>query len=349
MRYLLILLSLVLFSGCSSTHCDYDTYGADEFVIDSYKIRQGKLAILEMEGTPLADLPPDAMQEYVDQIDEDDILNIAVYHPTRKDLMDSVQFINESVGGFRVVQGKVEIPDIGPIEVIGFTLEDARQKIQDAFRLHIRDVDVFLTYRERLTRKVELTGLVKTPTVPVDGKIRLYEVIAKAGLPPQANLFMSYVSRCGVPLAIDLHQLINEGDMCQNIVMRGGDKIFIANTSDATAMLMGEVGEPKPIPLPYGSISLREALVMARGIPYTGDKNRILVIRGNLPCPKIYVLCWKHIIHLPNDSLLLMPGDTVYVAAKPITEWNQFISQLFPSLNGLETGVLIYDVMNRNR
>lgn len=347
LRYSLLLATLLFLSSCCSNSCDYDTYGADEFVIDSYKIRQGKLAILEMEGNPLAELSPDAMDEYVDQIDEDDILNIAIYHPTRKDLMDSVQFINESVGGFRVVQGKIELPDIGPVYVLGLTLEDARQVIQDEFRRDIRDVDVFLTYRERLTRKVELTGLVKTPTVPVDGKIRLYEVLAKAGIPPQANLFMSYVSRDGCPLAIDLHQLLNQGDMCQNIVMRGGDKIFIANTADATAMLMGEVGEPKPIPLPYGSISLREALVMARGIPYTGDRNRIQVIRGNLQCPKIYVLSWKHIIHLPNDSLLLMPGDTVYVSAKPITEWNQFISQLFPSLNGLQTGFVIYDVIRK--
>lgn len=347
LKKFILLIVIAALSGCCSKRCEYDTYGADEFVIDSYKIRQGKLAILEMEGMPLADLPPDAMDEYVDQIDEDDILNIALYHPTRKDLMDSIQFINESVGGFRVVQGRVEIPDIPPVDVLGLTLDEARQKIQDEFRAHIRDTEIFITYRERLTRKVDLTGLVRTATIPVDGKIRLYEVLAKAGLPPQANLFMSYVSRDGIPLALDLHQLINKGDMCQNIVMHGGDKIFIANTADATAMLMGEVGEPKPIPLPYGSISLREALVMARGIPYTGDREHIQVIRGNLQCPKIYVLAWKHIIHLPNDSLLLMPGDTVYVSAKPITEWNQFISQVFPSLNGLQTGVVIYDVFRK--
>ena len=71
---------------------------------------------------------------------------------------------------------------------------------------------------------MELTGLVEISTVPVDGKIRLYEVIAKAHIAPQANYFKSYVIRQGQPLSIDLHQLIHKGDMSQNIVMRGGDK-----------------------------------------------------------------------------------------------------------------------------
>ncbi len=338
-------LSLAAFSSCSNPCYDYDVLGADEFVIDSYKIRQGKLAILEMEGICYEELPAEAMDEYKDVIAEDDLLNIVIFHPTRKDLMLAIQSINQNTGGFKVSQGKVAIPDISSVDVAGLTLDEAKEKIQAKFREHIKDIDVFVTYKDRLTRKVELTGLVQTPTVPVDGKIRLYEVLAKAKIAPQANLFMSYVVREGQPLAVDLHQLVNQGNMCQNIVMRGGDKIFVASPADATVMMMGEVGEPRAISLPYGSLSLREALVMARGIPYTGDRNRIQVIRGNLQCPKIYVLSWKHIIHLPNDSLLLMPGDTVYVSAKPITEWNQFISQLFPSMQGLQTGYTIYNLV----
>lgn len=341
--------SLLLFfvlSACSDNCCDYAIMGADEFVIDSYKIRQGKLAILDMEGIDVEELPCNAMEEYQDVIAEDDILNIAVYHPTRKDLMDSIQFINITVGGFKVTKGKVDLPDIPPVHVAGLTLDEAKEALRDQFSEQIKDLDVFVTYKDRLLRKVELAGLVQIPTVPVDGKIRLYEVLAKAHVAPGSNLFMSYVVRNGTPLAIDLHKLVNQGDMSQNIVMRGGDKIFIATPSDATVMLMGEVGLPRPINLPYGFMSLREALVIAGGIPYTGDRNHIQVIRGNLKCPKIYVLAWKHIIHLPNDSLLLMPGDTVYVSAKPITEWNHFINQLFPSMTGLRAGYEIYKIMN---
>jgi polysaccharide export outer membrane protein len=260
--------------------------------------------------------------------------------------MEAIQFINEHVGGFRVYQGHVDLPDIPPVYVTGLTLDEAREQLQEAFRTQIQDVEVFLTYRDRLTRKVELTGLVHNATVPVDGKIRLYEVLANAKLPPGANLFMSYVVREGCPLAVDLYKLLNEGDMCQNIVMRGGDKIFIASREDTNVMVMGEVNNPRPVHMSYGFMSLREALVHAGGIPFTGDKHHIQVIRGNLQCPKIYVLAWEHIIHLPNDSLLLMPGDTVYVTAKAITEWNRFISQLLPSAQAFQTGYGVYSLVN---
>lgn len=340
--YLIILLLLALSSCCRPCH-NYDVFGADEFVIDSYKIKQGKLAILDMEGKEMEEFPCEAMDEYLDVIAEDDILNIAVYHPKRRDIMDAIQLINERVG-FRVSRGKVDLPDIPPIQVAGLTLEQARQAIQGCYCDHIQDIEVFINYRDRLSRKVELTGAVNTPVIPVDGKIRLYEILAIAQVPNNANFFKSYVVRDGVQLPIDLYKLMSEGDMSQNIVMRGGDKIFIANPSDTTVMVMGEVGNPRAVNLPYGFMSLREALVSAGGIPFTGNRDCIQVIRGNLQNPKIYVLSWDHIIHLPNDSLLLMPGDTVYVTEKPITQWNRFIDQLLPSCMGVQTAYGTYRV-----
>lgn len=337
-----IVLLLVLFlCSCSRPCHQYDIFGADEFVIDSYKIRQGKLAILDMEGIETGDLDCDAMEEYQDVIAEDDILNIAIYHPKRRDIMEAIQFINERIG-FRVSQGRVELPDLPPIEVAGLTLEEARLTIQDFYCNHIQDIEVFLNYRTRLSRKVELTGAVHMPVIPVDGKIRLYEILAMAQVPNNANLFKSYVVRDGEQLPIDFYKLMNQGDMTQNIVMRGGDRIFIADPSDTNVMMMGEVGSPRVVNLPHGFMSLREALVSAGGIPFTGNRDCIQVIRGNLQNPKIYVLSWDHIIHLPNDSLLLMPGDTVYVSEKPITQWNRFIDQLLPSCIGVQAAYGTY-------
>lgn len=318
--------------------------GADEFVIDSYKIREGKMSILNMEGNCSQSYPcPDDMEEYLDTIAEDDLLNIVVYHPSRKDLMEAIQFINKHLNGFKVSHGKVDLPDIDPVTVAGLTLEEAQLLLKKKFQEQILDVEVFISYRQRLTNKVELTGLVDVSTIPVDGKMRLYDVLSTAKISPEANLFMSYVSRNSTILPIDFYRLLNQADMRYNIVMRPNDKVFIAQANDATVMVMGEVFSPRAVAIPYGFISLREALVNAGGIPFTGDRNRIQVIRGNLPEPKIYVLCWEHIIHLPNHSLLLMPGDTVYISEKPLTQWNRFIDQLLPSLNGGLVGFELVD------
>jgi polysaccharide biosynthesis/export protein len=345
MRVLSFSFLVLILSLCSCTRpChQYDVYGADEFVIDSYKIRQGKQSILEMEGTESEELSCDVMEEYQDLIAEDDVLNIAIYHPKRRDVVDAIQLINDRIG-FRVNQGKVDFPDISPVNVIGLTLEEARLAIQEAYQEQIQGVEVFLNYQARLSHKVELAGAVSVPVIPVDGKIRLFETLAVARVPNNANFFKSYVVRDNAQLPIDFYRLLNEGDMSQNIVMRGGDRIFIADPSDSKAMVMGEVGGPRPINLPYGFISLREALVSAGGIPFTGDRDCIQVIRGNLKNPKIYLLSWDHIVHLPNDSLLLMPGDTVYVSEKPITQWNRFIEQLLPSWTGFQVGYGMYGI-----
>lgn len=341
---LLVLGSLLLLSSCRSSHCGYCVQGADEFVIDSYKIRQGKNCILEMKGEEVNELPWGVLNEYEDAIGEDDILNIAIYHPTRRDLVASMSQINNSIG-FRVRNGEVDLIDIPPVRVEGLTIEEARARIQEEFRKQVEDVEVFLAYRDRLARKVELTGMVGVSDLPVDGKMRLYEVIGKAHIPNGANFYDSYVMRDGIKLPIDLYQLMHEGNMSHNIVMRGGDKVYIAHPEDAQVMVMGEVLRPLPVNVPYGFVSLREALVKAGGIPFTGDRNNILVIRGGVKDPRVYRISWEHVLHLPNDSLLLIPGDTVCVPAKGITDWNRFISQLLPSFGGVSSGVNMYRLL----
>lgn len=326
---------LFLFGCTNPPYLGEDALGAEEFVIDSYKIREGKFSILEMEGKPLVTLNPDLLEEYKDELEDGDVLKIALFHPTRDDLVISVQTIGREIG-YIVRNGTLLLPDLPPVKVEGLTLEQARQKIQTEYLKHINDVEVFLAYKDRLERKVELAGLVQIPSVPVDGKIRLFDVLAKAKVPVDANLFKSYVVRGKEPLAVDLNKLLKDGDMQENIVMRGGDKIYIADPSASTLMVLGEVFKEKLVNLPLGYMPLREALAAAGGIPFTGDKSYIQVFRGNILKPKIYTLNWKHLIHLPTDSMLLMPGDIVYVAATPITEWNRFISQLFPSFTAID-------------
>lgn len=333
---IIVLLLFLLVSGCTNPpYRGSDLLGADEFVMDSYKIREGKLAILQMEGVEIGELSPELLQPYPDVVHEGDVLQIALYHPTRSDIVSSIQQIGSSVG-FRVSEGQVILPDLAPVTVIGLSLEETRKKIQSQYTEQIRDVEVFLTYKDRIERKVELAGLVQVSSLPVDGRMRLYEVLSIAKVPTNANLFKSYVVRDNSLLPVDLYKLLKIGDMSQNIVMRGGDKIYIADPSASTLMVLGEVGHERLVDMPDGFMTLRHALAAAGGIKDTGDRAYIQVIRGNILHPKIYTLSWQHVIHLPSESMLLIPGDIVYVAATPMTEWNRFVNQILPTLIGID-------------
>lgn len=310
-------------------------YGADELVMDSYKIRRGKYSILEMEGKPVEELSENLLDVHEDVIENGDVLNISLYHPTREDLVKAVEKIGIGVG-FKVDQKMIFLPDITPIEVAGLTLAQARDKINKAYQLELSDVEVFLSFKDRLEKRVELAGEVKIPSIAINGKTRLFDVLARAQIPANANLFSSYVVRDARFIPVDLNNLVRHGDMSQNIVMCGGDKIYIADPSSSNIMMLGEVVQRGLIPMSSGSMPLREALAKAGGIPFTGDRSYIQVIRGNILKPKIYTIHWNHIVKLPSNSLLLIPGDIVYVAATPITEWNRFISQLFPSFTAID-------------
>ncbi len=133
---------LVLLGGCARCSVGSNIYGADEFVIDSYQIQEGKFAILELQG----------------------------YAPIAEE--------SERIALGNLRQGTIQ-----------------------------------------------LAGQVEEHTIPVSGTICLFDLLAKARISKDANLFKSYISRNGCELPVDLHRLLEEGDMEQNISLQAGDKV----------------------------------------------------------------------------------------------------------------------------
>lgn len=326
---------LFLCAACSSPFVGQEISGADEFVLDSYKIRQGKFSILEMSGIAVEELDPKMLEEVPDRVQEGDRLNIVLLHPRRPDLCQMVQGVG-SIAGFSVSGGMIRVPDFPPVRVAGFTMEEAGQALKEAFRKEVGELELYLSYREKVGRKVELAGLVQIANAEADGKLRLFDLLSRAKIPPEANLFKSYLLRQNEVVPVDFHKLMREGDMSQNLVMKGGDKIYIAESGAASALVLGEVGMERAVPLLSGYMPLRQVLAEAKGIPYTGDRTYIQVIRGSLAKPRIYAVTWEQLVQLPGESMLVMPGDIVYVSAKPIAEWNRFVSQIMPTVSALD-------------
>lgn len=342
----LIFASLLGLSSCVSPVYESTTFDIQEFTNDSQQIAQGKFAILAFEEKETV-CYLDAHDLNDEMVVEGDELSITLYCPKRPDRVAAMETINQRAG-FRVCNGLICLPHLSTIEVNGLTLEGVRNRIQEGYRKQLPDAQVFVNFKKRRERFVQVIGA-ENSMIAVDGRTRLSEVLAKAHFSPYANLFKSYVMRNGEQLPIDLYQLVHEGDESQNIVMQGGDQIFIASVKDASIMVTGEVGDPIVIPVIYGFISLREALAVASGIPFTGDKNCIQVIRGGITRPKVYCLAWNDIMRVPNQSLLLMPGDVVFISERPLTQWNRFIDQLQPSTDTMQTTYNLYELIRATR
>lgn len=331
----------LLLGGCVPPVYQNTTYDLEEFKLDSSQIAQGKERILKLENQAEMRTILEQNDSFEDRMIEGDELTILLYYPQRFDHVAAFARINETTG-FRVCHGTICLPYLSCIEIEGLTLKEVKEKLQTAYCEELPHAQIFVNFKKRRQRYVQIIGADQSQ-IPLFGKMRLSEVLAKANISLYANLLKSYVLRDSQQLPVDLYKLIHEGDQSQNIVMRAGDQIFIANLWDAHIMVTGEVPHPQMIPIPYGFISLREALVQAGGIPFTGSQGCIQVIRGNFERPKVYCLNGLDMMHLPNQSLLLRPGDVVVISEKPLTQWNRFIKQIQPSATGVQSTYQTYE------
>jgi len=323
------LISFVLV-GCTEKYSN-DLSSVEEFILDSNTINKGKFAILEMSGSKIEKLNPSLLKESPDLIEEEDILSIEIYHPTRKDLIESIKMISQS-RGFSLTDGKIFLPNLDYIFVLGMNLKEAKDKIQKRYQEEISGIEVFVYFKNREQKKVEVAGLVSSEVI-IDSKTRLFDVLIKSRLPSNANLFKSYILRDGSFLSVDLHKLLKNGDMSQNIVMKNNDKIYIADANSSKVYVLGEVPRQRAIDIPDGKISLKDAIAEAGGVLPTANRSFIQIFRANVQNPKIYLLSWDYMTRLPSSSLNLIEGDIVYIATKPLSDWNRFITQLLPTMS----------------
>jgi len=329
-----IFLIYLIFTSC--TYRDSSQMETiEDFVLASNQINEGKMAILKMQGKEDICFDGNLLKEKKEVIKDDDVLNIDLYHPKRADLVSSIKTLS-SQNGFIVREKNIFIPSFGFIEVENLSLKEAKEKIQKKISDEIDNVEIFVSFKDKKTNKVEVAGLVNAQ-IYIDSKARLFDVLIKASLPSNANLFKSYILRDNSFLPIDLYKLMKKGDMSQNIFMENNDKIYIADSKSSKVYVLGEVQKPGAINILDGKISLKDVLAEAGGVSSIADRSFIQIFRTNVIDPKIYLLDFKHIIELPSDSLNLIEGDIVLVGATLISDWNKFVTQILPSISLMDS------------
>lgn len=216
------------------------------------------------------------------EIGPDDIIHVSVLGHEDLDLSVLVQ----ADGGFIFpLVGRVMARDLTPAELERHLAERLAQGF-------IRDPQVTVVVEEFRSKTVLVMGEVLRPgAYPLTGSMRVVEVLATAGMKPEAATEVLVVRpRNGDTadpgaalggasdaeiLKVDM-EAIRAGDLSHNIPLQPGDTVFVP--PPPKFYVQGVVRSPGAYPLTPG-LTLREAVTVAGGFAPGASEGRTRVIR----------------------------------------------------------------------
>ncbi len=250
-------------------------------------------------------------------------------------------------------RGDVAMPLLGRVHVEGLTAGEAEKKIEEALvkdYMHTAHVSLFI--KERMNQHVTLVGAVKQPgTFETQSRKRLLEVLALAGgLAPTAG-DTAYVTRRdrnsgnNKVFLVDLDALLTQGRMEMNMMIQGGDVIFV--TESDMIQVDGAVRRPGAFKID-GKMTIDSAIASAGGLAAYADEQDIKLIRKTKEGKReIVQISMEDIIAMrenrntsirngPWKELLLRDGDVIFVEASGI---RSFYSGVGFSIGFMGTGI----------
>jgi polysaccharide export outer membrane protein len=233
----------------------------------------------------------------------EDKLQITVF---RRDEMDLQVAVTQT--------GKISYYLVGDVDTMGLTQFELRDKLSKLLADYIKDPAVVVKIIEHRSHKVYVLGQVEKPgLIRMQGDITLIEAISRSGgLKKDAYLGGAYVVRDGKILLLNFVELVENGNMAENIPLLAGDIVYIPSTKDQKVYVLGEVNKQSAIGLRDG-MTLLGAVAEAGGFTKDASKGSILVMRGNLSTPEILKIDLEEMT--PKANVPLQRGDIVYVAS----------------------------------
>ena len=254
---------------------------------------------------------------------------------------------NTLINGGNVVgeDGTFFDPYVGIVKAAGKTVEDIRTELTEKLSQYIERVQLDVRVNSYRSQRVYVVGEVHQPGIQTlkDIPLTVLEAINNAGgiNNQTADLRNITLARDGKTYSINLLALYEGGDITQNVLLKQGDVLNVADNQFNKIFVFGEntvggtgAGRSRSVIMNKGRMTLTEGLSEAGGFDQTtADASRIFVFRGRLNKPEIF-----HLDAKSPDALLLAehfplePHDILYVDRAEGIRWNQIIAQIQPTV-----------------
>lgn len=173
------------------------------------------------------------------------------------------------------------------------------------------------------------TYSIKKPTTVVDalsigGGLLSNDRGEEVGNPEAADLERAILIRDGDLIPVDFYSLIHEGDMSQNVYVKGGDYIFIPSLTARSVYVLGEVAQPGPVYYETGT-TLLSAVASVGGLNKDAIGSKALILRGGTRNPQAAVVNINAIRKGKEPDLKVEGGDIIWVPKTAWTKLNEYV------------------------
>ena len=240
--------------------------------------------------------------------------------------------------------GKVALPRAGIVDVKECSLEAVTKIITERLTRFYEEPEVTLVMKEYNNNKVYVLGRVANPgIVKFHGQGNLLEALSLAGGLP-VDQTRSWLSRCmivrgkDVIIWVNLQDLLDNGNMALNAKLRNGDVIYIPQSLDQVAYVMGEVESPGPMQL-RSQMTLLDAIMYRGGYTDDATVDHIFLVRGHGKESGAVEEINLKTMYTQGDfrkNYVLNDGDIVFVPKKGIVKYNYYVKQLLPTMSVLD-------------
>jgi polysaccharide export outer membrane protein len=221
----------------------------------------------------------------------------------------------------------------------GLTISEARVTIEKALSDFYRNPRVIITPVELVSKSYTVMGMVKMSGLfPLTQPLTLVEAMARSGgtisglfdrrYVDLADLERSLLVRDGQRLPVNFRRLLLDGDMSQNVALAPGDFIFIASALANDYYVLGAVRKPGREGFTAGA-SVMAAIAKRLGFQDSAYRERVLVVRGSMTNPEVFVVNTDAILKGGKPDFPLEPKDIVYVSNRPWQRAEQIVDNAF--------------------
>lgn len=142
--------------------------------------------------------------------------------------------------------------------------------------------------------------------------------------PEPADLERAILIRRGDLVPVDFERLVREGDISQNVYVKGGDYIFVPSLTTRSFYVLGHVNQPGPVYFEHGA-TLVSAVAAAGGPRPDAIVTKALILRGGALRPKVAVVNLGNIMKGGESDLKLEGGDIVWLPRSPWSKLEDYV------------------------